>query len=75
MLLTHPPSTTTLALQAGDVTNNALLQLAKILQRVQPLPKLLPSTTTTTPIENQTQLPPVPIKNHEELPRVPDCVP
>ena len=42
ILLTDLPSTTTLNLQAGDTTKNALLELATILNRVTPLPSPSP---------------------------------
>ena len=51
-LLTHPPSTTTPTLQAGDPVRNALLTLADQLQRVEHIPasivkpSQLPTPTT-----------------------------
>ena len=37
-ILKDPPSTTTLSLQVGDDMNNALVQLAEILNRLKKLP-------------------------------------
>ena len=56
-LLTTPPSTTNPSLQAGDTTKNALLKIAKILQRAEDLP----STNQQHPLQNNynTQLEPV----------------
>ena len=47
-LLTAPPSTTTPSLQAGDVTRNALLDIATILHRTVDLPSP-PKPITTAP--------------------------
>ena len=56
-ILTSPPSTTTPTLQAGDPVRNALLELATLLNRAKPLPKLSspppsnqPTNTTNTSV-------------------------
>ena len=41
-LLTSPPSTTTISLQAGDDTRNGLLQLADLINRSEKIPDLIP---------------------------------
>ena len=41
-LLTAPPSSTTLSLQAGAATRNGLLQLAELLNRTEKIPNLIP---------------------------------
>ena len=41
-LLTAPPSSTTLILQAGDETRNGLLQLKELLNRTEKVPNLIP---------------------------------
>ena len=47
-LLTAPPSTTTVTLEAGDPTRNALLKIATILNRSTPLPTINESQQTFT---------------------------
>ena len=54
-ILTSPPSPTTPSLQAGDPIRNALLDLATLLNRAQPLPAPSPY-----PTENTTKNIPVP---------------
>ena len=63
-LLTNPVSTTTLSLQAGDETKNALLQLATILQHADNLPTTAsaPASISSAP----TLMPP----DHTDSPRV-----
>ena len=57
-LLTNPLSATTLSLQAGDATKNALSQLAAVLKRADNLPQaatepaVLPSTQTPTIVDD-----------------------
>ena len=48
-ILNAPPSTTTPTLEAGDEVRNALLNIAKMLQRAEklPLPPEIPTPTTT----------------------------
>ena len=41
-ILQDKPSTTTLGLQIGDTTRNALLEISNILQRTESLPKAKP---------------------------------
>ena len=48
-ILTAPPSTTTPSLQAGDVTRNALLDIAQILHRAEDLPTPPTKEITTAP--------------------------
>ena len=48
-ILTAPPSSTTLSLQAGDETRNSLLQLTELLNRTEKTPKLITSTESATP--------------------------
>ena len=60
-ILTTPRSSTTVTLEAGDATKNALLKIAEALQRVEDLPKLASPPTPTTPSP-----PSVPV----QLPRV-----
>ena len=48
-ILTAPPSTTTPSLQAGDVTKNALLDIATILHRAEDLPVATIKDVTTPP--------------------------
>ena len=68
-LLTIPPSTTTLSLKAGDTTNNALLELATILNYASSFPKLAESPLlSTTP--TQLRAPPAPSIT-APVPRVP----
>ena len=57
-ILTAPPSTTTPALQAGDPTRNALLEIATVLNRVETMP------LTTT---NQLTLPPQTVKHVKKV--------
>ena len=50
-ILTKPPSTTIVQLEAGDATKNALLKIAQALQRVEKIatiekPMIAPTTTT-----------------------------
>ena len=45
IILPVPPSSTTLSLQAGDVTRNAFLDLVTTLNRTDKLPILHPTTT------------------------------
>ena len=82
-LLTTPPSTTTLTLKAGDNTNNALLELATILNRASTFPKLVESpllSTTPTQLCAPTApsitapIPRVPVDNSED-PATPPRVP
>lgn len=55
-ILTSPPSTTTISLQAGDDTRNGILQLAKLLNRTEKIPNLifLPQKSITTKIVDNT---------------------
>ena len=64
-LLTDPPSTTTVSLQAGNETQNALLQIATILNRTSPWIKTSFANDATLP-----RVPPSLHTNIEILPRV-----
>ena len=48
-ILTDPPSTTTLKLQVGDSTRNAMLELASIFNRLAPLPEPQPPPSPIIP--------------------------
>lgn len=47
-ILTHPPSSTTPSLEAGDITRNALLKIANTLNTAEPIPTPTPIPTTTS---------------------------
>ena len=63
-ILQHPPSLPTL--QCGDMTQEAIIQIAQLLNRTVPLP-VLQQSPTSTPI---TQLVPTPIHSPAAVPRV-----
>ena len=74
-LLTDSPSCTTLSLQAGDPTQNALLEIATILKRTEALPTTTsitpPHHTTEFPLQNISEPSPVSPQHHTvPLPRV-----
>ena len=67
-LLTTPPSTTTLSLQAGDETRNGLLQLAELLNRSEKIPNLIPPLSKPPP-PKMLNKPPFQrvLKNHQHI--------
>ena len=71
-ILTKPPSTTTISLEAGDETQNALLKIAEALQRVDKITTLPPPNSQsepTTPPTPSTQVP-LPPREATQVPRV-----
>ena len=56
-ILTKPPPSTTVTLEAGDETRNALLKIAQSLQRVEKITTVEAPSVTPSPSTAHTQLP------------------
>ena len=74
-ILTQPPKNNILSIQARDPTRNAILQIVKLLKRVEHIPELVEEIIHENDI-SALRIKPMPIPNESyNLPRTPTTIP